>query len=96
MKKISLALASLSILALSACGIPQSPECAAYLECAAHYDTEFETDTAGTLEEAYGEGGTCWSSAATAETCTTTCTDTIASLREGLETAEKDVGACAE
>lgn len=93
MKKMTLALAALSALALSACGIPISEECTKYVECAAHYD---EVNDTTTDTSAYDADGACWTNAESAESCTTGCVAGTDGLRGALEAAEADVGACAE
>lgn len=78
MQKLLLAFASLSTLALAACGPVQSPECAAYIACQRAIDQDQGTSSADSLEAAYGETGTCWSSTAEyAQNCTNACVDAL-------------------
>lgn len=93
MKKIALAFAALSLAALSACGIPQSPECAAYIECAAHYDEVMDSTTDMSTFEA---DGSCWATAETATACTTSCEAGLDSFATALTAAGEDVGPCGE
>lgn len=96
MKKIALAFASLSVLALSACGIPQSPECVQYQECAAHYDEVTEAATP-TDTSAFDADGTCWTNAESATACTESCAATTESLATSLEALDPpaELGPCA-
>lgn len=81
MKKLLISFASLSVLALVACGPVQSPECAQYIECQEAIDTDQGTSTAEDLHEAFGENGTCWSTnAEAAQSCTNACTTALDSL----------------
>lgn len=89
MQKLLLAFASLSALALAACGPVQSPECAQYIECQAAIDADQGTSAADGLEEAYGETGTCWSTTAQqALDCTNSCIAAIESLGESYPEIE--------
>lgn len=92
MKKIALALGALSITALTACGPVQSPECAKYIECQTAVDAEAGTTTADTLDDAYGAGGTCWTTTAEAAQA---CTDACVSATEALATGYPDIAECA-
>ncbi len=93
MKKIALAVSMLALAVSSACVIPQSEECGKYVDCVAHFDEVNGTETSG-VADAYGEGGTCWQNAETAESCTTACENANTSLKDSLEAAGEDLGAC--
>lgn len=92
-KSITLAAAALASVFSVACSIPQSDECAKYVDCQAHYDEVnelSETDTS-----AYAADGSCWqSNQEGADACTAACESANTSLKEGLEAAEADLGAC--
>lgn len=92
MKKIALAFAALSVAALSACGIPQSEECAKYVACAAHYDELMDSTTDTST---YDVDGTCWQSTAeAADACTTACQNAVDGYKTALEAAGEDLGDC--
>lgn len=91
MKKLAIIFASLGVMGLMACGPVQSAECAAYLACQEAVDTEAGTDTAGSLDSSYGEGGTCWSTSAEAATA---CTDACVTAQDANATAYPDIGDC--
>lgn len=88
MKKILFA--GLVAVALTACGDGggQSDECKNYIACA-------EAVTPGTkasLENTYGEDGTCWSTTdLAADACTAACTTAFDALKAG---AGKDKAEC--
>lgn len=81
----------LALAVSSACTIPQSDECAKYVDCAAHYDSvqDTETDTS-----TYAADGSCWQNAETADSCTEACGNATTALADALEAADEDVGDC--
>ena len=93
-KKIALAVSMLALAATSACVIPQSEECGKYIDCQAHFD-EVNELTSTDLSESYGEGGTCWQNADTADSCTSACESANTSLKDSLDAAGEDLGPCA-
>ena len=92
MKKLTIIFASLGVMGLVACGPVQSEECAQYITCQEAVDAEAGTDTASTLGDTYGEGGTCWTTTAEAATA---CTDACSSAVEAQAAAYPDLTECA-
>lgn len=72
MKKIAMALTMLALSA--ACGIPVSAECQA-ARALTDDDCPGGTSLGETFsdEGTYGDGGTCWTNAQTADSCTQAC-----------------------
>jgi len=60
--------------------IDQDPACATYLECL----TATAPDQLGPALEAYGEDGSCWTSASTAEACAEACEAALDTLAEAF------------
>lgn len=72
---------------------PPSAACEKYVECQEHFDEVTGNETTG-IQETYGEGGTCWQNAETADSCTAACENANASLRENLGATNEDLGPC--
>jgi len=91
MKKLAIVFASLGVMGLAACGPVQSEECATYIACQTAVDEDQGTTVADSLDDSYGEGGTCWSS--TAEVAQG-CTDACVTATEANATAYPDLADC--
>jgi hypothetical protein len=70
LKKMSVVLGAVSILAAVACsgGSSQSQDCKDYVACS--YKTGV---TAGSLDSSYGANGSCWQTSSTSDSCTAAC-----------------------
>lgn len=79
--KRALLLALLALASAAACGIPQSDECAKWLECQKVLDQEQGTNVAEQYRDAYGEGGSCWLNVESAESCTQYCVEALESMQ---------------
>ncbi len=91
MKHALIVSALLSTVGLMGCGPVQSPECAQYIECQTAIDADQGTSTADTLEDGFGETGTCWSTnAEAAQGCTASCVDAL----EALGTSYPEIESC--
>lgn len=89
----SLFATSLATGLFAACSLPASAACEKYVECQAHFDEVTGNDTRG-IPETYGEGGTCWQNAETADSCTAACENANTSLRDTLEATNEQLGPC--
>jgi hypothetical protein len=71
LKKMSVVLGAVSILAAVACGSSgsgQSQDCKDYVACS--YKTGV---TSGSLDSSYGPNGSCWTTTSTGDSCTAAC-----------------------
>lgn len=77
--------------------VPQSPECAQYVDCQAAYDEALgiATDQGGVDTSRWQPGGACWADLPSAAQCTTHCEEATAALRAAAQGAGVDLPACA-
>jgi len=83
-------------LALATGCVPQSEECAIYVECQAAYDEAFNIAPAqgGVDTSRWKPGGVCWASLPAAADCTEDCATATAELRAAATSADVDLAAC--
>jgi hypothetical protein len=88
-------LAPLLLLAAVAC-VPQSEECARYVECQAAYDEALgvATEQGGVDTSRWDNGGACWSDLPTAADCTADCVEATDALRAAGQSAGVDLPEC--
>jgi hypothetical protein len=80
---VALRLSSVLLLLTACACVPQSPECAQYVECQAAFDEAMSiaVDQGGVDTSRWQPGGVCWGSFPAAENCTADCIEAIDELR---------------
>ena len=77
-----------------ACGVPQSEECAQYIECRRWYEAVFNRPQKQV--NVYEADGVCWENEELASDCSKTCLDETRNLYDKLIEAEEAGGACTD